>query len=524
MLSVSSAWKAMFKGNVVSEALIKFVVEDYGTLYKTDIFSYSFKGNVSTITKEYPNYSATLKLVMKNDYKTFSNFYGKYVDVYYGFKINGSDEYVKAIRLYIDDIDVSDDGRTATWFLKSILAYLTDTPSIALPNEEAVIDNFPFSDFVSNYMSAYSTHIGGSNDYYYRSFPSKITLGEALQKLCFVNCKTLYLDSTNTIQMVEKNYNPTYILDEINLVNYPHITRGDIFNNVDVDWLDLSDTNLEITNVGVYELTTTGSGGVFNKQQTTNLSQKSLLILTEACYAQKISGTGALTGYTITSNKNDKTTMGVSSSTNNNTFNFYLGGYQYSDFVKTQNGYTSVFDININSQAQANKIKTWLTNYLSDNRRIELKMRFDPSIELQDVVLTSKAKRFVVEEMQLDFKGSYQGTIKGKYLGTYALKPIVSNVYWEADQQGDLEHYGFDVENPNPFKVILHIRFSSSREIYKVIDGNTGVHYNEDDIGDMYASFEEKMNGQLSDEAYCYFNETFEGAVSQNTIILSSDY
>ena len=255
MLSVSNAWKQMFNGNLIGEALIKFVVQDYGTLTRADIFSYKFSGKVSAITQEYPQYNATINLVMRNDYLNFNNFIGKSVDIYYGFIINGSEEYHKALTLYIDDMEISDDGRVATWYLKSLFAYMTKTISVWLYTQyydNSITWRYNFTDILYELLNVQSSHSythTGSSNYNLRFFPSKITLGEALQEMCFMNCATLYVDSANTIQIKEMSFNSFELFNEHNLLNYPHITKAEKIENIIVEWLDFDTANLSISEV-----------------------------------------------------------------------------------------------------------------------------------------------------------------------------------------------------------------------------------------------------------------------------------
>ena len=236
----------------MNEALIKFVIQDYGTLYKTDIYSYEFNGANRFLCDDYPKYEAILKTVMQPAYKVFNNFYRKKVEIYYGFKINGSDEYVKALTLFIENIEVSDDGRVATFTLKSKFAYLTTTLSGMLLYNSYPSGSFTwYAHFDDICQEAFGSGYGdytraGGLDKYVRFLPTKITNGNAVQQQAFLNCCYLKLLSNGKFYINENiiDANKSSI-DPLNILKYPHYTKMEYPTTVVVDWFDMDDYDFD---------------------------------------------------------------------------------------------------------------------------------------------------------------------------------------------------------------------------------------------------------------------------------------
>lgn len=519
MINVSNAWKQMFNGNLIGEALIKFVVQDYGTLTRADIFSYKFSGRVNAITQDYPQYNATINLVMRNDYLNFNNFIGKSVDIYYGFIINGSEEYHKALTLYIDDMEISDDGRVATWYLKSIFAYLTATEQIELPQYLSDIDNlfhYDLPHFCSNHLS-HTYSITGSIRHDRRALSPRITIGEALQELSFVNCKTLYVDSANTIQMKEMSFNNFELFSEHNLLNYPHIAKADKTTNVIVQWFDPNDTELTYTDVkeaDIIAITKVGYNWVGS--QKVPLDQDDLFILTDFCSNAKTGGTGTITNYNIGSHYNDEVNPNIIATASATSSLFKVRGYSYSNYVNIQDGYFTIFNININSQTHANQIGSWVSSYLSGNQTIELKVNFDPRFELLDCLITNKNKRFIIEELTIDYKNSYNATIKGRYWGDSLIAPKV-----EIDHYSDHD-YSIIIKNPNAIAVDLYIEYSGGT-LYFQLDPFENFYMDDNHYPQLMNSFQAKAYQDLQADVYCYFENPETGDPSDNAIILEAD-
>ena len=451
MLNVSNAWKQMFSENLVNEALIKFVIEDYGTLYKGDIFSYEFKGHNRFLCDDYPSYNATLKLVMRSDYLNFNNFIRKSVEIYYGFVINGSDEYVKALTLFIDEIEVSDDGRVATFYLKSIFAYLTDTFSIDLytsfSNGVLSYDTY-FVDFLNDVIGSTNYTINEIENEKVRFLPSKISKGNAFQNLSFVNCYYIKLQSNGKFYL-DSDVIDRYSIDKINLLRYPHITKMEYPANVIVDFLDLDNTiDVQVSSIatgGYIDVRWDNVSSSFQGDYEKDIDNISVLL--DVLFVQYTIDNNVITNKTMFV-KNDHCRINMIGSGVANVRNMSISGYQFNNFYGVVDDNVSIFDINILDQAQATLIQNRVETYLSTQRECEISLRFNPMIELLDVVYFANDERCIlVEDMTITFNGAYKGTIKGRYDDTY-IAPVVSDV-----SLGNTS-YSFKLTNNNLFETI----------------------------------------------------------------------
>ena len=421
MLSVSTAWNNMFKKNLIEEGLIKFVIEDYGTLYKKDIFSYRFVGRNHFLCDEYPQYNATMVAVYRDDYLNFNNFIGKKVEIYYGFKINGSEEYVKALTLLIDNIEISDDGRKATFTFKSKLAYLTDTFSILfyVSQLNGTLHFYnTFEDFVYEHICNWrqSEYIkAGGRDDNVRIFPSKITLGNAFQKLAFVNCCYIKLTADDKYYINDKCVDKP-VNYPINILKYPHYTKMEQPTIVVVDWLDLdSPDNYQTCSIG-YDYVSVSrydqATHTWNGSTSKNMDNSSIFVLWETCTTE----TSLSVSYGAIDMYNDRYELyGQATSIGNIEFK-NIGGYQYNNFYGVENGKVSIFDINIGSQAQADDIQAHVADYLSTQKEVELELRINPAYELLDeLYFDNTNKRVIIEELTISFNKSFSGRIKGRF-------------------------------------------------------------------------------------------------------------
>lgn len=523
MLSVSNAWKNMFSENLISEALIKFVIQDYGTLYKTDIFSYEFNGSNRFLSDEYPEYNATLKVVMRDDYLNFNNFIRKQIEVYYGFVINGSDEYVKALTLYIDNIEVSDDGRVATFQLKSGLAYLTDTFSIELYasyKDGSIYYYYDFSGFLYSVIGSGNYVFASSTNKSIRFLESKISKGNALQELAFVNCSYIKLQSDGKFYINQDILNANaYTIDPINILNYPHYEKMEYPTTANVDWLDLDNTdNLQISTIGSDTLTPAyqpipAQWQAYSQRGIDNTSIFALYGVSK----QSISSSSFIINSGRINLYNDQYEISLTTSGGGGFVDYTINGYQFNNFYGVSNNQVSIFNININDQTHANLIKSRVETYLSTQKEVELELRIDPSIELLDkVYYANDFKCLIVEKMTITFNGAYRGKISGRFDDTF-IAPVVSNIVIGSGGTT----YSFDITNPNPYPLTLWIS-ASAGDYETTINAGETLSFdqtNQELDSIVGGSFQEYAQQGLRDEVYCYF-ESSTTEVSDNTIIL----
>ena len=516
MLVVSSAWHDQFNKPIVNEALIKFIIEDYGTLYGTDIFSYTFKGSASPISNKYPTYEARLELVMRNDYLNFSTFIGKSVEIYYGFKISGSEQYAKAQTLFIDSIEISDSGRIAYFNLKSIFAYLTKTISVQLysiDNGGTITYTNTFRTFLSSQLTGISYSESGTNNSKVRNFPSKITLGQALQELCFVNMRSLSLDKDGQIIIKDTDYGNVHYFNGLNITTYPHIEKMDMPSDVVIDMLDLSASTNSISNIARQTMEISYHAPVYRGNFTIYCDNDGAFITKDTiAYATQPSGT--ITESFDIYNDHIVASANGSGATD---FDYEIGGFAYNNYANTENGKTTIFNVNIVSLIHRVYLDTHITQYLRPQQTCEIQCRFDPSFELLDNITTNNGMKITIEELNITYKGSYKARIKGRY-DTYFADPIVQSVY--TSTQAD-EWYA-DIYNPNPDQMSLKISSSQGVDTL-LINGHETLRINNENCPSLDASMYASENGNLDTDVYCWFVNS-SSQTSGNSFILVADW
>jgi hypothetical protein len=507
MLPVSNSWNSLFYRSVLNEAIIKFVIEDYGTLYREDIFSYEFRGRNRYLCDEYPSYEATIEAVMRNDFLNFANFIGKSVEIYYGFIINGSDEYVKALTLFIDDIEINDNGRIATFSLKSIFAYMTKTISMELYQQigtDAPTYSNTFSSFLSSQLTNYQYTKLSSQNGNIRFLPSKISLGEALQNLVFVNRNYMKLLSDNTIYINEEIASANEVrFSDLNIIDYPHYSKIEQPSDVVVSYFNpLASTN---STINVCEETMIISGSQQHQGSfTTEYDNQNAFIYWQACKRSRLTSqnTNIYNERLVVSNDEIFVSGGADVDVN---YDFAVNGYSFHNFYNVENNKVAIFDINITSPSD---VEYRVSSYLTSQKEVELSLRINPAFELLDKIYFKSGYEFmIIEEMTITYKGSYRGRIKGIYYDEVE-QPIISNISITSNQ------FSMNIENRNDVKCEAvffaeDTRLYASSDYHVMVDANTTIAYKERTqlalFNIIYSYVRQKRNGTLAVDVYVAF-------------------
>ena len=515
MLSVSNDWINMFNNNVLNEALIKFVLgNNQYTWTKKDIFSYSFKAKNRYLCDEYPEYNATIVVPTQSNFiNNYSSYIGMKVDIYYGYVINGSDEYVKAITLYIDDMTISDDGRTTTISLISIFAKLTSTVSWELTRQSgssAISYSIRYSDVVYDCFNDYQIVL--SDDYYIRYLPSKITLGNALQELTFINRAYLKLlaDDYVVVNMYVANKLPH---NSLNILKHPHITKMEQPSDVVVSYIDLNNTdNVEIIDIATVRMDFSYVPSIQKWRCIVNKDWNNSFAFVDwkICYRDNLTGATPSDESIIINNDFFEITALSSADSD---YYFHLRGYSFKDYTEYVDGKTTIFNFNISNQTHANNIKTRVQDYLSTQKNVELELRINPALEMLDLIYyENNYKNVIIEEMDIDFNGGYRGRIKGRY-DDKTLTPTVSGAY--------IFHYGeyaIVFTNPYPFPLTIYVDYNGGDYFTFDIGANATKQITDDDFPELSPYTQDKEAGHLQDDIFCFFG--FNDGKSGDSIII----
>jgi len=95
-------------------------------------------------------------------------------------------------------------------------------------------------------------------------------------------------------------------------------------------------------------------------------------------------------------------------------------------------------------------------------------------------------------------------------------QPTISNLTYT-----QINYFSFDIQNSNSFDVDLKIKYSSGATLTFSVSAGAIIHIDQDNATELKTSFNQKLNGLLSDDVYCYFEDN--GIQSNNVMIIEED-
>ena len=527
MLPVSNDWINMYRNNLLDEALIKLVFTGGRTLLKTDIYSYKFKGKVSIINQEYPYYRVEVETPQSFDVSNIGNT----CDIYYGLKVNGSDEYVKAIKMIVYDVVYNYLTKRYTILMHSKLDTLVNTFSIDLIEQSVDVasGSVTSTTFTTTFSSFLYQQLGSGNytlstlyDFAIRHLPPKISVGEAIQRLAFINAGTFYWGNDDKIKVIS---NPQYN----NLIEYPRInflqpvilTKNDLPTSVAVDYVNFNDIGTQKTDFGEDNI----SGVYIPASQRFRFdkyySKNDDIVINANAFTRDTITIPSNLDETITI-YNDKVNVLVGDA-NQFDYSLYMSGFIVRNYISISTNQISIFDVNITNSTHASRLRNYVSSYTSFREKAELNVRFNPMYELLDTIYFGEdddyasMRYMVIEEMNIEFNGSFRATLKG-ISGLGIRSPIIVDYYWQS------ANWYFEIANPNPFPVTLVVESSEGSANF-TINGKGTITLSSSNASQVLSNaILEKQHGTLDYDVICWFEVEPTGYyISETSILLAED-
>lgn len=545
---LTTLWDNFFKEHLLPEALIKFEIQDYGTLYKTDIYSYSFKGRSRWLCDEYPSFKAVIKAINRPEYSNYEDFIGKSVVVFYGFIRNGNDDYKEAMKLIIENLTISDDGRIATFELNSSFSKYTNTFKVRLQGieTEANFNTYVYTKFLTdmsnNGLGSYTRHSTGN--YSYRTLPSKITVGQALQEMTFLNCACMRLNYSYSMDReqikIEGDMFDDPINYPINILKHPHFEKIAHSSVVVVDFYSRADLRMEDAQYtyATERLMTTDNSGVsyypYKKTKTIYFEMPDGVYLstwfvwhsvayTPDGMAQATRCSGDVLDTTMYN-----TQMGINalSDVYGGSVDISISAVSYKNYISYEVDKTSIFHINITSQTQADAIKSRVENYLSSQKNIELQLRINPAFEILDTLFYDDThKRVYIEELDIDFNGAYKGRVKGVYKDDF-LPPVITHLAFDSSKgEWTLKNNNHDFAVKPAYEYEDGTQISSATLLTQISrNGGTKTTnaYYSPALLDIEKIAKKYNQGKLDKDVYVYFKK--DNGRSEHILLLNRNY
>lgn len=401
---------------------------------KSDLVSYKHTQEGTWICKELPNYQIDFTI---QDYDrvfdiedTTGAFYKlskkTQVVVKYGYEINGSIEWIKGGVFYLSEWNSNRNKRTISFVAKSILDTMTDNYYGGLVNDpqneyglQLLYDVTKQYHILCNFQE-FSYEI-------YNPIP-KTTFAEALQITAQYHCCHLVVQRDG---MLTEGMSDLFI---------------DVASSTSV--FDIDDNNLyalpEITfekTYGIYTITTTdyiaGQEELIETVNWNSAATERKIVLDKfydwEAQAYKVSRYVGSTFYNQ-GNATEATSCWVKYvldakpagnpgryvSTDNKLYGYpYTTETKILTFVKNANNPNQLnidqplCTSNPDVSAHRHENVDWVADYYDHNEVIECNVRIDPALDLYDVI-TIYGKKCLVEKIEMNYNGSFTGTIKAR--------------------------------------------------------------------------------------------------------------
>lgn len=443
MLTVSTAWKKAQSLPIRPESNIKFeVLNSSGgsvssTHYKDILSSFSYKQTSSLENKTFPTKTITMSCFKQK----FDKAIGKFVKVYFCFKINGTFEEAYVGEFQITQKEEKNNSLVINYTLSSGRSYTwTGT---RYPNEIYLEGSFGHqSNDGGLYIYDLARYIGVSLDSDTQTYQStyrvarglkQVSYAEARQSLAILCGKTLKFDirvggGGYRFSLVHvMDIQPTYFIQlkncfekpEFEVVNIPKqykitLNYFEKSENYDVFVssrpLGYVDTDIRLLEAGKY---------AFAEAQG---SDTSLYAVIEDNYLRM--GNTSYTEKTVRAN-----VYYAQLSTQELTYNTITNFYTSDDVISLNN-------VLVASGNLPPRLADYLTTYCAKhNQLVILNMRIDPCLESLDAIYyedendSSKGYKAVIEDIDMTYDGSFKGTIRArKYSGDSSvnLTPTIS--------------------------------------------------------------------------------------------------
>lgn len=390
---------------------------------KKDMFSFSHNQSVDPISAELPKSEISFSIDNTRDTYNPNNPEGlsKYlveqqeIKARYGFKVNGSIEWIKCGTFYMSEWDAQQNGMTAEFTARDLLEFMTDTyhKGTYNPNGTSLYDlavdvlteaNLPL---LNNGSVRWVVDESLKNIYTVAPLPID-TQANCLQLIANAGKCVIYQDRDGILRIEKASSTKTdYAINSFNSYSKPEITLAKPLKQVDVlcySYVVGEDSNElykgSMTINGTREVLITYSGtatGVSAKVSGGTLD--SATYYSNACLL-KITAAGKVT---IVVNGTSLNTSTVT--------------------ITTESGYTgetiTVDNLLITSQDNAVSVGEWVESYMKNRMVLSSDWRADPRLDVLDIVDNEndyKTNNVIMTSVQYSYNGAFKGSGEGRVI------------------------------------------------------------------------------------------------------------
>lgn len=486
-----SQWDTYYQQEFIeSQDIIIYDYDDNILLTSNEIQTFKRVARNSYVCGTFPMDEITIEIIGWDNLDNYVKNYLQREEVSLQIKIQYLvNNYASGMRRYIlKDCRIEYNNFKATITATTPLECMTDKSVVNMSLIANNTTGYQFGQIVHKYFPATAIDYTGLNDYGYSYLPNELTDAEMLQHFAVVmgGGLTIY----NEISFKIKKFDPYQIEGVLYDIN--------IFDDIKIEYLEKK--QVEVLGYIIEDARSV----VGYCPQTTQYSSRTFEY------------TGDWTGFQTYPNY-----FGT-------VYNCKIFYSQGTPPASAQNYFTiSAYKVNFeNSQAQ-NKIsitakllpttdstqksiiKGNAQDYYDYNKIITFSCRLDPTIEPLDVIRLSPSNNIiVVEEIELNYNGGFNGKLSGRLIwdsNQKAQTPIITNIGGDPDTE-----FHFTCENPNPFDCTLVIEHSGEGHIELYLEaGETTVFSTDDDISDLFNSFNAWYFNDLADSVICYFESDY---------------
>lgn len=201
------------------------------------------------------------------------------------------------------------------------------------------------------------------------------------------------------------------------------------------------------------------------------------------------------------------------------TYTIIFTGYSGATFNEpTNNDYSIKCYTQLSGSQGLATVQTNARDFYSKTTCFEFDCRIDPCIEPLDKLLIEDMGVFLVEEVNINFNGGYNGKIKARYLGEEAtyLDPVTTVTGWIP------ESFSFEIRNNNAFRVEVLIYYSLGFLSF-FIDPHSTLYCNNQNCPQLESSFQAYENRDLMDSITCRFDASGYG-YSNSVMIVEANW
>lgn len=518
MISVSTAWcKAqLLQLRPESDVKIEFYSAVTGssivTINKANIstFNYKVSGKVENVNT--PSFNINLELI-KGTYDEIKR--GYYAKLFFGMYINNAWEYREINWFRVTEVSIPANGLVDKYVLKAISDEELSRQYTKGSNG-GDLDALKFFSKVYGYtVRSAQADLAEYNDLLIGMSLGNCSKFEALQVLAMACGKTLIVDKIATMILLEQEYLVpasdvrfksiapdntdtiyNYVISPANSYSFPELKNSNQISNLVVTVY----TNTKIDDPVAHTYNQVFTEFIIMDSWTKQFDELYYSIATSVKAGTFLYMSKSLNGYTAS--------WSAIKNTNIARVEVYLYTMKTTAEQKTYVINSSGEDFYVDDELINNNYLSYASDYLSAwlpfQDYIECDFRIDPRLELFDKIMifdkSNNGHIVIVEEINIEFNGSFNGKIRGRNLLTFDASTVLPVVI---EDYGDDEFDTVHISNPNNFMVDITICLSTgAKQNYTIAPNNSITVWADSDNRPMQNEKYRMMSNTLTTDTY----------------------